>query len=143
MGRVVTSLYTQFSEIHTQVKSGDGDQTSKSKIKNILNCLLHFYLFKSTTAQLLIDLVKILLESFTETDIEILIFILHNIGLQLRKEDPAQILSIIDMATAKKNTYEASVKMGDVDSDANKTKKISFLMMELQDIKNNKGAATL
>ena len=35
------------------------------------------------------------MHSFQETDIEILIFMLHNIGLQLRKSDPTAIMDIL------------------------------------------------
>ena len=124
------------------MKETHEDQNIKSKIKNILNCLLHFFLFKSMTAQLLIDLIFKLMNSFTETDIEILIFILHNIGLQLRKEDPTKIMQIIDMAQSKKNSYAVELKLKNMEADG-KSKKINFLTMELQDIKNNKGNVTL
>lgn len=112
-------------------------------MKNILNCLLHFYLFKSTTPTLLIDLIKQLLNSFTETDLEILIFVLHNIGLQLRDEDPKSILQIIQLAESNKNSYLVQLKMKEAEESASKSRKINFLMMELTDIKNNKGTATL
>jgi hypothetical protein len=42
---------------------------------------MHFFLFQSLTQTLLYDLIRHLMSSFTETDIEILIFLLHNIGL--------------------------------------------------------------
>lgn len=113
-------------------------------MKNILNCLLHFYLFKSTTPRLLTDLIKQLMQSFTETDLEILIFVLHNIGLQLRDEDPKSIMQIIEMAESKKNSYQAQLKMENKAQESeSKSKKINFLMMELNDIKNNKGSVTL
>jgi nucleolar MIF4G domain-containing protein 1 len=83
------------------------------KVKNILNCFLHFFLFKSCTGTILFDMIRLLLASFTESDIEILIFILHNIGLQLRKEDPGAIKEIIDMALQKKNSYAVEIKMAE------------------------------
>ena len=46
------------------------------------------------------------------------------------------------MAEQKKNTLDASVKMGEKVEEAH-VKKVRFLMMELQDIKNNKGFVTL
>lgn len=88
---VARELYNIFIANHSE----DGD---KGKLKNILNCFLHFFIFKSTNGKILLDLIQILMQSFTESDIEILIFILHNIGLQLRKEDPVAIKSIIEMA---------------------------------------------
>ena len=120
---------------------------SKSKLKNILNCFLHFFIFKSTSGKILLDLIKVLRDSFREDDIEILIFILHNIGLQLRKEDPQAIKEIIEAAEAKKNSHAVEIKM-EKDEDKiimmkQKEKKINFLTMELTDIKNNKGNVTL
>jgi len=124
-------------------------QTGKTEIKNILNCLLHFFVFESMTGHLLIDLIRYLLKSFAEPDIEILIFVLHNIGLQLRKEEPTAIKDIIELAEQKKNSYIAHIKMAEADNDPavdemkQKLRKINFLSMELADIKNNKGATTL
>ena len=93
-------------------------------------------------------MIKYLLNSFEESDIEVLIFLLHNIGLQLRKADPEAIRDIIHMAESKKNSYAVEVKMmseSDPSYDAMKKKerKVGFLYMELQDIKNNKGTMTL
>ena len=82
-------------------------------------------------------MIRFLLNSFTESDIEILIFILHNIGLQLRKEDPGAIKDIIDLALQKKNSYAVEIKMaesqesGNIDKMKSKEKKINFLNMEL------------
>jgi hypothetical protein len=44
------------------------------------------------------------MSSFTETDIEILIFLLHNIGLQLRKEDPVSLRDLLTLSEQKKNS---------------------------------------
>ena len=51
------------------------------KLKNIINCLLHLFLFQSVGSEFIFDVIKFLLSSFTESDIEVLIFVLHNIGL--------------------------------------------------------------
>ena len=61
--------------------------------------------------KVLFDLIKVLLNSYTASDLEVLIFILHNIGLQLRKEDPVAVKDIIDMAESKKNSYAVELKM--------------------------------
>jgi hypothetical protein len=60
---------------------------------------MHFYLFQSLSQSLLFDLItRLLMSSFAEADIEILIFLLHNIGLQLRKADPAALRDILTLA---------------------------------------------
>jgi hypothetical protein len=65
---------------------------------------MHFFLFQSLTQTLLYDLIRRLMSSFTETDIEILIFLLHNIGLQLRKEDPVSLRDLLTLSEQKKNS---------------------------------------
>lgn len=48
------------------------------------------------------------------------------------------------MATQNKNSYLVSLKMDGKDEASHpKSKKVNFLMMELADIKNNKGTVTL
>lgn len=80
LARICKDLFETFKAEQKQMTQGkDGDQ--KTKMKNILNCFLHFFLFKGVNGQILFDLIKILMNSFSEGDIEILIFILHNIGL--------------------------------------------------------------
>ena len=46
-----------------------------------MNAFLHFFLFHSITHALIYDLINLLLTSFKEAEIEILIFVMHNIGL--------------------------------------------------------------
>jgi hypothetical protein len=90
-----------------------------------------------------------MLNSFQESDIEVLIFLLHNIGLQLRKSDPAALKEILTVAEQKKNSFHAELKLHEANKDEvydqlkKREKKVSFLNMELQDIKNNKGTMTL
>jgi hypothetical protein len=69
-------LWNEFSVGHAS--SSDLERT---KVKNILNCYLHFYLFQSLHTDVLFSLIKYLLNAFNEDDIETLIFLLHNIGL--------------------------------------------------------------
>lgn len=59
----------------------------------------------------MIDLIHLLLTSFTESDLEVLIFLLHNIGLQLRKADPEAIRDLIHISEQKKNSYAVEVKL--------------------------------
>ena len=103
----------------------------RTKLKNILNCLVHFYLFQSIGSDFLISVIRHLLDSFTESDIEVLIFALHNIGLQLRKQDPEAIKSILDNFTQKKNSYHASLKVGASEQSPSFLQKLKFLGLEL------------
>lgn len=87
-------------ELESQNTSSTGELTDyRTKLKNILNCLIHLYLFQSIDCDFLFSVIHHLLSSFTESDIEVLIFVLHNIGLQLRKKDPEAIKGILDSFT--------------------------------------------
>ncbi len=112
-----------------------------------MNAFLHFFLFHSVTHTLLYDFITLLLSSFREAEIEILIFVLHNIGLQLRKADPAGIRDLLQIVEQKKNSLAVEIKMsGDsdkIDELKRLERKVGFLMMELNDVKNNKGTLTL
>ena len=57
------------------------ENSDTEALKNNLNCFMHFYLFQSINNELLLDLLKMLLNSFRDCDLEILIFMMHNIGL--------------------------------------------------------------
>ena len=86
--------------------SEGGEESSVIRVKNIMNCLVHLFLFQTIGSDLLFDVIKFLLSSFTERDVEVLIFVLHNIGLQLRKKDPASVKEILDLFNQKKkNSY--------------------------------------
>lgn len=144
------SLYKTFEEQHQIVLENNKEaDTAKDKVKNIINCFLHFFIFQSLSSVFLFDIIKTLLTTYTEADIETLIFLLHNIGLQLRKADPIALRDIITLSEQKKNSYSAEIKLanqGDqaqIDAMKRKERKIGFLAMELADIKNNKGTMTL
>jgi hypothetical protein len=114
-----------------------------------MNAFLHFFLFHSVTHTLLYDFITLLLSSFREAEIEILIFVLHNIGLQLRKADPAGIRDLLQIVEQKKNSLAVEIKMSSstdtakIDELKRLERKVGFLLMELTDVKNNKGTLTL
>ena len=44
-------------------------------------------------------------------DVEILIFLLHNIGLQLRKSEPESLKQVFEIFAQKYNSFQAEGKM--------------------------------
>ena len=60
----------------------------------------------------------------------------------MRKAEPESLKTILDLFTAKRNNYLAGEKLGEV-VEKNMERKLNFLNLELQDIKNNKGSVTL
>ena len=110
---------------------------------NVLNCIVHMFLFQSISQKVLFDLLRHLLQSFHEADIEVLIFLLHNIGLQLRKADPLALRDLLALADQKRNSFQAVLKMDPTEELHRLERKVGFLSLELQDIRNNKGTLTL
>lgn len=108
--KVLQRMMSAFEENHTKMVSEldeDGKEVAVMRVKNIMNCLVHLFLFQSIGSDLLFDVIKFMLASFTESDIEVLIFVLHNIGLQLRKKDPVSIKAILDLFAQKRNSFQA------------------------------------
>ena len=143
---ILKQLMSEFLKNHNSEDAASDACTTR--VKNILNCLLHWFLFESIDCSLLFGVIKMLLQSFREHDIEVLIFLLHNIGLQLRKKEPEALKNIIDLFTQKKNSYLAESKLTQHTEDEQaerkaKERKLNFLGLELADIKNNKGNVTL
>ena len=106
---VARALFKAFTELHpiatgTVDDKEEADQ-AKDRVKNLLNCFMHFFIFQSISQALIYDLINHLMQSFKEADIEILIFLLHNIGLQLRKADPVALKDLLTLADQKRNTF--------------------------------------
>ena len=85
---------------------------------------------------MIFEFVNYLLKSFREDDIETLIFLLHNIGLQLRKADPENLTKIIEAFTQKRNAFIAETKLmkdsgEDCQTRVNLERKLGFLHLEL------------
>lgn len=76
---------------------------------------MQLYLFGSITADLIMYFIEKMLETFTQEDIDILIFVLHNIGLQLRKQETVQLKKILDLVELKRNQFAALVKLEEAD----------------------------
>jgi small-conductance mechanosensitive channel len=87
---IIDSLISCFKTSHIEVHSStDGSLSAQIRLKNITSIITHFYLFESITHTLISDVIKFLLKSFKEKDIEMLLNLLHNIGAMLRKDSPS------------------------------------------------------
>jgi nucleolar MIF4G domain-containing protein 1 len=93
-------------------ETSDGGEGT-AQMKNLINTYMHMFLFDSVSAQFIYSLIFQLLEpsQMQESDVEVLIFVLHNIGLQLRKRDPAALKELITRVESKKNQMAATIKM--------------------------------
>ena len=65
------------------------------ELKNLITVFMHIYLFRSISHEFMFGIVDILMNSFKERDLEILLNLMHNVGLTLRKDSPELLLQII------------------------------------------------
>ncbi|XP_038077410.1 nucleolar MIF4G domain-containing protein 1-like [Patiria miniata] len=62
---------------------------------NVILLFIHLYNFKVIHCTLMYDIIRKLVAGFTERDIEMLLLVLKNSGLMLRKDDPSALKEII------------------------------------------------
>jgi nucleolar MIF4G domain-containing protein 1 len=147
---MIDELFKVFIETHKSIHSAESSvQNLQVMLKNIIAIFTHFYLFESITHTLISDVIKHLLKSFKEKDIEMLLNLLHNIGGILRKDSPGLCKDIILMCESKRIEAKISFaskappsqnpqQKAEVPSLTAFERKVKFLTEELTDIRNNK-----
>ncbi|XP_065587602.1 nucleolar MIF4G domain-containing protein 1 [Cyrtonyx montezumae] len=78
--------------------------------ENLLALIAHLYNFHVVHCLLIFDILKKLVSSFTEKDIELILFLLKNVGFSLRKDDALALKDLISEAQSKANTAEKEFK---------------------------------
>ncbi|OXB64003.1 hypothetical protein ASZ78_002887 [Callipepla squamata] len=91
------------------------DELSRSdaegkECENLLALIAHLYNFHVVHCLLIFDILKKLVSSFTEKDIELILFLLKNVGFSLRKDDALALKDLISEAQSKANTAEKELK---------------------------------
>ncbi|KAM9386976.1 nucleolar MIF4G domain-containing protein 1 [Phaethornis superciliosus] len=87
------------------------DELSKSddegkECENLLALIAHLYNFHVVHSLLIFDILKKLVSTFTEKEIELILFLLKNVGFSLRKDDALALKELITEAQRKANTAE-------------------------------------
>ncbi|NXV41919.1 NOM1 protein, partial [Uria aalge] len=74
--------------------------------ENLLALIAHLYNFHVIHSLLIFDILKKLVSAFTEKEIELILFLLKNVGFSLRKDDALALKELITEAQRKANTAE-------------------------------------
>ncbi|XP_035924587.2 nucleolar MIF4G domain-containing protein 1 isoform X2 [Halichoerus grypus] len=96
--------------------------------ENLLTIVAHLYNFHVVQACLVFDILKKLIGTFTEKDIELTLLMLKNVGFLLRKDDALSLKELIVEAQAKAG--EASGKFQD-------QTRVRFMLETMLALKNN------
>lgn len=68
---------------------------------NLMAIVAHLYNFQVVHSVLIFDILKLLVGTFAEKDIELVLFVLRNVGFALRKDDPLALKELISEAQRK------------------------------------------
>ncbi|TRZ20267.1 hypothetical protein HGM15179_006852 [Zosterops borbonicus] len=74
--------------------------------ENLLALIAHLYNFHVVHCLLIFDILKKLVSTFTEKEIELILFLLKNVGFSLRKDDALALKELITEAQRKANAAE-------------------------------------
>ncbi|NXG71336.1 NOM1 protein, partial [Baryphthengus martii] len=78
--------------------------------ENLLALIAHLYNFHVVHSLLIFDILKKLISAFTEKEIELILFLLKNVGFSLRKDDAMALKEVITEAQKKANTAEKKLQ---------------------------------
>ncbi|KAJ0022855.1 hypothetical protein NQD34_014989 [Periophthalmus magnuspinnatus] len=117
--------------LETVVRKFDGIYKSPCEGKecdNLIAIIAHLYNFQVVHSLLIFDILKLLVDAFTEKDIELVLFVLRNVGFALRKDDA---LALKDLIT------EAQRKATDVGTKFKDQTRVRFMLETMLALKNN------
>eukprot|EP00064_Thunnus_orientalis_P016660 superscaffoldBa00003353_g16729 len=117
--------------LETVVRKFDEMYKNPSESKecdNLVAIVAHLYNFQVVHSGLIFDILKLLVGSFTEKDIELVLFVLRNVGFALRKDDALALKDLI---------FEAQRKASDIGAKFQDQTRVRFMLETMLALKNN------
>uniref|UniRef100_A0A8C8CYV9 Nucleolar MIF4G domain-containing protein 1 n=1 Tax=Oncorhynchus tshawytscha TaxID=74940 RepID=A0A8C8CYV9_ONCTS len=115
------TVVRQFAELYKS--PGEGKECD-----NLVAMVAHLYNFQVVHALLIFDILKMLLGAFAEKDIELVLFVLKNVGFALRKDDALALKELIS---------EAQSKASGVGTKFQDENRVRFMLETMLALKNN------
>lgn len=134
--KAVTELWTELKTAREIVTHDDGDSDNlddpsvSKEVCNLALLLCYFYNFGLVHCTLLYDIIRNLIESCSEIDVEVLLLILSHCGRALRSDDPMALKEIVLMV--QKNSLDKT-KRSKISSSRS-----DYMVSAMMDLKNNK-----
>ncbi|KAM7390344.1 hypothetical protein PAMA_008493 [Pampus argenteus] len=117
--------------LETVVRKFDEVYKTPSESKecdNLVAIVAHLYNFQVVHSVLIFDILKLLVGAFTEKDIELVLFVLRNVGFALRKDDALALKELIS---------EAQRKASDIGTKFQDQTRVRFMLETMLALKNN------
>lgn len=91
---VLEAVVRKFDDVYESGSEG-------KECDNLFTIIAHLYNFHVVQSLLVFDILKKLIGTFTEKDIELILLMLKNVGFSLRKDDALSLKELISEAQAK------------------------------------------
>ncbi|XP_056375545.1 nucleolar MIF4G domain-containing protein 1 [Hyla sarda] len=114
---VVKQFHDQYEEI-----------TDSKECDNLITFIGHLYNFHIIDSRLVFDILKMMVSTFTERNIELILLLLKNVGFSLRKDDALALKELI---------CEAQNKASAVDKKFQDQSRVRFMLEIMLALKNN------
>ncbi|PWA18246.1 hypothetical protein CCH79_00004111 [Gambusia affinis] len=95
---------------------------------NLIAIVAHLYNFQVVHSILIFDILKLLVGTFSEKDIELVLFVLRNVGFALRKDDALALKELIS---------DAQRKASDIGTQFQDQTRVRFMLETMLALKNN------
>ncbi|XP_016528691.1 nucleolar MIF4G domain-containing protein 1 isoform X1 [Poecilia formosa] len=95
---------------------------------NLVAIVAHLYNFQVVHSVLIFDILKLLVGTFSEKDIELVLFVLRNVGFALRKDDALALKELIS---------DAQRKASDIGAKFKDQTRVRFMLETMLALKNN------
>ncbi|XP_019363701.1 PREDICTED: nucleolar MIF4G domain-containing protein 1 [Gavialis gangeticus] len=115
------AVVKKFDELYTS-------ETEGKECENLFILIAHLYNFHVVHSLLIFDLLKKLVSTFTEKDIELILLLLKNVGFSLRKDDASALKELIS---------EAQNKASAVGKKFQDQSRVRFMLETMLALKNN------
>ncbi|XP_066301271.1 nucleolar MIF4G domain-containing protein 1-like [Branchiostoma lanceolatum] len=121
---IVEFLARRFDSLHRKNDNrGEGKECD-----NVVAMFAHLYNFKLIHCILIYDIIRRLIDSFNERDIELVLGILRNVGFLIRKDDPAALKEVIQLI---------STKAAAASQDFREQSRVKFMLETIAALRNN------
>ncbi|XP_040290126.1 nucleolar MIF4G domain-containing protein 1 [Bufo bufo] len=117
-------LETVVKQFHAQYE----DNTDNKECDNLITFIGHLYNFHVVDARLMFDILKMLVSTFTERNIELILLQLKDVGFALRKDDALALKELI---------CEAQNKASALDKKFQDQSRVRFMLEIMLALKNN------
>ena len=127
--KVVMELLDRLKESREEKNNDDNDKEIENKqICNLMLVLCYLYNYGIVHCSFIYDIIRHLIENFSEADVECLLILLSHCGRSLRSDDPTALKEIV-LLVQKKNAE---------DSKGVSSSRTEYMVSAIMDLKNNK-----